>query len=186
MRRVTLDLLIGAVFSTLSALLLCALFADTGAAPARGAGRTAPATNWPTLTESAPRVASYEIQAKLDTERHRISGRETIHFVNRSTAALNELWFHLYLNAFKNDKTLFLRSPFGAGRSGDKAREYGYVDVKKLTIVSGDGRDLWANRDRHSPDDPEDSDRDDRLPVPHLRRRLDHARRRGRDRRDDA
>ena len=95
---------------------------------------------------------------------HRVVGRETIQFVNRSSVALNELWFHLYLNAFKNDKTLFLRSPFGAGRSGDKAREYGYIDVKKLTVIGGDGADLWANRDRYSPGDPND-ETDLRVPL---------------------
>src|SRR6188768_4260911 len=165
MRRVTQDLLIGAVFSLLSAGLLQALFFSTGAKPASLAQASKPEFAWPALTESAPKVASYEIEAKLDTEHHRLTGRETIHFVNRSTAVLNELWFHLYLNAFKNDKTLFLRSPFGAGRSGDKAHEYGYVDVKRLTIVAGDGQDLWAGRDHHSPGDPED-ETDLRVPLP--------------------
>jgi len=165
MRRVTQDLLIGAVFSALSGWLLHALLlgASTPKAPAPQAN--APAAAWPALAESAAKVASYTIEAKLDGERHRITGRETIHFVNRSSAALSELWFHLYLNAFKNDKTLFLRSPFGAGRSGDKAKEYGYVDVKKLTVRGGDGQDLWPTRDRHSPNDPDD-ETDLRVPLP--------------------
>ncbi len=169
MRRVTQDLLIGAVFSAFSGLLLRALLLDTGALATSLPEPKAPAPAWPASSESAERVASYEIEAKLDSERHRIAGRETIHFVNRSSAVLNELWFHLYLNAFKNDKTLFLRSPFGAGRSGDKAHEYGYVDVKKLTVVAGagagTGEDLWAKRDRHSPDDPDD-ETDLRVPLP--------------------
>src|SRR6187431_1519672 len=165
MRRVTQDLLIGAVFSLLSAGLLQALFFSTGAKPASFAPASKPEFAWPALAESAPKVASYEIEAKLDTEHHRITGRETIHFVNRSTAVLNELWFHLYLNAFKNDKTLFLRSPFGAGRSGDKAHEYGYIDVKKLTVVAGNGQDLWSDADKHSPGDPDDQT-DIRVPLP--------------------
>jgi len=165
MRRVTQDLLIGTVFSALSVLLLRALSFNAGVAKASEAAPKKPEPAWPALAEGAPKVASYKIEAKLDTERHRIAGRETIHFVNRSSAALNELWFHLYLNAFKNDKTLFLRSPFGAGRSGDKAHEYGYVDVKKLSVLAGDGQDLWQSRDRHSPDDPND-ETDLRVPLP--------------------
>jgi len=164
MRRITQDLLLSAVFSALSGLLLRTLLLSPGAAPSASPTPMKAEPSWPASAESAPKVASYEIEAKLDTERHRIAGRETIHFVNRSNTALNELWFHLYLNAFKNDKTLFLRSPFGAGRSGEKAREYGYVDVKKLTIVGGDGQDLWLERDRHSPDDPED-ETDLRVPL---------------------
>jgi len=165
MRRVTHDLLLGGVFSALCGLLLNALLLTTGStkAPLPAAKNAEPV--WPPLVESPPKVASYTIEAKLDTERHRITGRETIHFINRSNTALNELWFHLYLNAFKNDKTLFLRSPFGAGRSGDKAKEYGYVDVKRLTIRGADGQDLWVNRDRHSPNDPED-ETDIRVPLP--------------------
>jgi len=165
MRRVTQDLLLGGVFSALCGWLFKALLLTAGrtSAPELAAKKDEPV--WPPLAESAAEVASYTIEAKLDAERHYITAHETIRFVNRSSVALNELWFHLYLNAFKNDKTLFLRSPFGAGRSGDKAKEYGYVDVKKLTIVGADAQDLWANRDRHSPNDPED-ETDIRVPLP--------------------
>jgi len=166
MRRITQDLLLGVVFSALSAGLLRALLLSPGALAAPAAPPLGAAPVWPASAESAVKVASYEIVAKFDGEHHRIEARETIHFVNRSSAVLNELWFHLYLNAFKNDKTLFLRSPFGAGRSGDKAKQYGYVDVKKLSVVDGDGQDLWLKRDRHSPDDPED-ETDLRVPLEH-------------------
>lgn len=165
MRRVTQDLLIGAVFSALSGWLLKALLLGASTPSPAPTQPKAPEPTWPALTASPPKVASYTIAAKLDSEAHRVSGRETIHFVNRSSAPLRELWFHLYLNAFKNDKTLFLRSPFGAGRSGDKAKQYGYVDVKKLTVQGGDGQDLWAARDHHSPDDPDD-ETDIRVPLP--------------------
>ena len=167
MRRVSQDLLIGAVFSALSALAACALFGTTqplAVRPAQSAKKAAAESDFPVTPASATPVASYEITAKLDTNLHRVAGHERIHFVNRSSAPLTELWFHLYLNAFKNDKTLFLRSPFGAGRSGDKAREYGYVDVKKLSVVGGAGDDLWAHRDLHSPDDPND-ETDIRVPL---------------------
>ncbi len=142
MRRVTQDLLIGVVFSALSLLLLRALLLSPGTPKTQNTQPPKADASFPAIAESAVKTASYEIEAKFDGDQHRITGRETIHFVNRSSAVLNELWFHLYLNAFKNDKTLFLRSPFGAGRSGNKAKEYGYIDVKKHTIVGGDGQDL--------------------------------------------
>ena len=165
MRRVTSDLWLGLLFSALSTLLVVKLVT-----PAPGRSESSVATSEPTAAfppeagASVEKVASYEIDAKLDADLHRVQGRETIRFVNASRAPLGELWFHLYLNAFKNDKTLFLRSPFGAGRSGDKAREYGYVDVKRLSVVGGDGDDLWAKRDRHSPGDPDD-ETDIRVPL---------------------
>jgi len=163
MRRAAQDLLIGAAFSVLSGLALLAL--STLQSARAGARAISPRAASFAGAPGPDKVASYDIDAKLDTNAHRITAHETIHFVNRSSATLNELWFHLYLNAFKNDRTLFLRSPFGAGRSGDKAHEYGYVDVKKLSIVGGDDADLWPNRDRHSPNDPDD-ETDLRLPLP--------------------
>ncbi len=164
MRRAAQDLLIGTVFSALSGLSLLGLSELKSGRP-QAASQLPPSASFAAAQEAPSKVASYDIEAKLDTTAHRVTGHETIHFVNRSSVQLNELWFHLYLNAFKNDKTLFLRSPFGAGRSGDKAHEYGYVDVKKLSLVGGDGADLWPNRDRHSPNDPDD-ETDLRLPLP--------------------
>ncbi|MET0792405.1 MAG: M1 family peptidase, partial [Polyangiaceae bacterium] len=166
MRRVTQDSWLGLLFSGLSALVLYGLLKPSAATPSATAVPSEPFPAVATRADTAnvEKVASYAIDAKFDAELHRIKGRETIRFLNASPAPLAELWFHLYLNAFKNDKTLFLRSPFGAGRSGDKAHEYGYVDVKKLTIVGGNGDDLWANRDRHSPNDPDD-ETDLRVPL---------------------
>src|SRR5688572_27124935 len=85
------------------------------------------------LTNAAQPTASYRWVARLDANRHSISGRGSITWVNRSEAPANELYFHLYLNAFKNSRTLFLRSPFGAGRSGERATRYGFIDVKRMT-----------------------------------------------------
>ena len=163
MRRSALDFLVGTAFLLSSALVLGALLRDADRRPSVLAA--ASSGQFPAVPDAATKVASYVIDATLDVTLHRLSGRETIHFVNRSSASLHELWFHLYLNAFKNDKTLFLRSPFGAGRSGDKAHEYGYIDVKKLSWVEAEGQDLWPNRDRHSPSDPDD-ETDLRVPLP--------------------
>ncbi|MEO6601993.1 MAG: M1 family metallopeptidase [Polyangiaceae bacterium] len=160
-RRSTQDLLLGLLFTGLSVAVLRGLMTRSARPVAASDAADQP---YPAIALRANKVASYQIDAKFDAERHRIQGRETIRFVNASRSPVNELWFHLYLNAFKNDKTLFLRSPFGAGRSGGKALEYGYVDVKKLSVVGGDGDDLWAKRDRHSPDDPDD-ETDIRVPL---------------------
>lgn len=163
MQRTTVDLLLGTLFCAISALALGALITQADArAPIP---KEAPSPPFAAAPDAVEKVASYRIQASLDAVAHRVSGGETITFVNRSDSALRELWFHLYLNAFKNDKTLFLRSPFGAGRSGDKAKEYGYVDVKKLTWAEADHTDLWPARDTHSPNDPDD-ETDIRVPLP--------------------
>lgn len=127
---------------------------------ARVAGATTPE---PTL-QHPPRVASYTLQAKLDAERHRVSGRGTIELFNFTSNALSELYLHLYMNAFKNDQSLFLRSPFGAGRSGQHGTNWGYIDVKRLYARELES-ELWPNHGARSPGDPDD-ETDVRVPLP--------------------
>jgi len=163
MQRTTADLLLGTLFCAGSVLVLALLLVSADRRPAPPSAQ--PSAPFAPTVDQVDAVASYHLEAKLDANTHRVSASETITFVNRSESALNELWFHLYLNAFKNDKTLFLRSPFGAGRSGDKAKEYGYVDVKRLTWVEAARAELWPGRDPHSPNDPDD-ETDIRVPLP--------------------
>ena len=117
------------------------------------------------LPASALRVASYTMTAKLDADAHTVFGESTIEWTNTSTQATREIWLHLYLNAFKNDQTIFLRSRFGGGRSGSKTSDWGYVDVKKLFIRQLGDDDLWPTRDRHSPGEERD-ETDIRIPLP--------------------
>lgn len=113
----------------------------------------------------AVEIASYALDARLDASTHQIFGKGTITWRNASRVATDELWLHLYLNAFKNERTLYLRSPFKSGRSGDRAARWGYIDVKRLAAREFDGVDLWPRRAKHSPGDPDD-ETDIRLPLP--------------------
>ncbi len=126
---------------------------------------------WPAFVGAAApppdhpaRVASYTLVASLDGAQHRVTARGRIELYNYTRAPLNELYFHLYMNAFKNDESLFLRSPFGAGRSGQHGRKWGYIDVKRLASHD-DSVDLWPGRDVKSPGDPQD-ETDVRVPLP--------------------
>jgi hypothetical protein len=114
--------------------------------------------------EHPPRVASYSLQAKLDAQLHRVNGKGSIELFNYTGKPLSEVYLHLYMNAFKNDRSLFLRSPFGAGRSGQHGTNWGYIDVKRLY-----GRELaselWPGRTLKNPDDPDD-ETDVRVPLP--------------------
>lgn len=112
----------------------------------------------------APSV-SYQLQVTLDTELHTLQGKGEIRYTNASSVAANELYLHLYLNAFKNSQTLFQRSPFRGARSGDKSPTPGYIEVQQLAAKEWDQLDLWAAAERHSPDDPLD-ETDIRVPLP--------------------
>lgn len=158
------ELLGGVTLSALGLLLLAGSresLADTlGATPKPTDSAPAP----PPSAEPA-RVASYVLDARLDAATHIITGKGTLTWLNTAREPTRELWFHLYLNAFKNERTVFLRSPFGAGRSGEHGTDWGYIDVSRLSIRELGNKDLWPDAARVSPGDPEDQT-DIRLPLP--------------------
>ncbi len=81
---------------------------------------------WPAV----PPVASYGIRVDLDPEEHVLVARETITYTNRTPDAIDHLVFHLYLNAFRNADTLFLREARGSHRGyGFDPSHPGAMDV---------------------------------------------------------
>jgi hypothetical protein len=76
------------------------------AAPARGGVQT---FDQPLPEALSPRNASYDITVRLDPARKEIKGRETIRWRNISAATTNELQFHLYWNAWRNEDSTWLR-----------------------------------------------------------------------------
>lgn len=109
-------------------------------------------------------VASYTLRARLDSAAHRISGSGHVTLLNYTAQPLRELYLHLYMNAFKNDSSLFLRSPFGAGRSGQQGSVWGYIDVKRL-YARELAAELWPARASGSPQEAGD-ETDVRVPLP--------------------
>jgi hypothetical protein len=137
--------------------------ADRAAVDAPGAGPAAdPQTAVPLHARS---VADYTMTASLDPKAHTLHGQATITWRNTSVVSVHELWFHLYLNAFKNERSLFLRAPGGSGRGTSPVTDWGFIDVKTLVARELDGVDLWPGADRYSPNDADDQT-DIRVPLP--------------------
>jgi hypothetical protein len=67
------------------------------------------ATAWGGLRAWPQRVANYEIQAQLDPQTHQIKGVQTLHWRNRSAQAISTVYLHLYLNAFANANSTYMR-----------------------------------------------------------------------------
>ncbi|WNG39281.1 M1 family metallopeptidase [Archangium violaceum] len=99
----------------------------------------------PPLSE---RVTDYEIDARLDPSTRRLTGQETITWRNRSAEPQSTLWFHLYWNAFKNDRSTFYREAkmMGGVRDEDASSpafperepdEWGSSDVKAIRVKGG-------------------------------------------------
>lgn len=125
--------------------------APHGPAPAepKPAARTDEAAH----TEHTAHTANYDIMVSLDTGARKASGHMVIQFSNTSDAPLSALYFHLYLNAFEHENTLFLRNP---SRSGNRLTVPGGIEVKTLSSSRFPNRNLWEDAQPHSPGDPED------------------------------
>lgn len=50
---------------------------------------------------------NYTIDVSLNDKEHTLTGFETIEYTNNSPDTLSFIWFHLWPNAYKNDKTAF-------------------------------------------------------------------------------
>jgi hypothetical protein len=84
-------------------------------------------------------VASYAIDAKLDEVDYRITGLERITFRNRSSAPVDHLELHLYMNAFSAEDTAWMRQGRGSHRASAQGQErpWGRVAVTSLRTVDG-------------------------------------------------
>jgi len=97
-------------------------------------------------------VASYDIKARLLPDQKKVVGSEVLTWLNTSESPVSELRFHLYLNAFKNNRTTFMKESGGASR-GFKADldNRGFITVEKIRIR--DGADLTPSLAYLQPDD---------------------------------
>lgn len=85
----------------------------------------------------------YELSARLDPSTHQVTGRVTIHWRNDSSAAVDHLMFHLYLNAFASDDTVFMTESGGQLR-GTRFHGHGSIELQTLTV---DGSDVLSGAD---------------------------------------
>src|ERR1039457_4927960 len=75
----------------------------------------------PALALEAPRkLVDYAIDVTVDPDLKTVDGRETLKWTNPSDAPVAELRFHLYWNAFRNDRSTFFKASDGHPRD-DKA-----------------------------------------------------------------
>ncbi|HEX3482412.1 MAG TPA: M1 family metallopeptidase [Kofleriaceae bacterium] len=85
------------------------------------------------------RIASYKIEATLDPVHHQVEASETLTWTNTGQSAVDTLAFHLYLNAFKNEQSLFMRSSHGESRSARASDTgWGYIEVHSVRVAGID------------------------------------------------
>jgi peptidase M1-like protein len=108
----------------------------------------------------------YRITVRLDPLTHRLAGHERVTWHNPSAEPVGELWLHLYLNAFKNTRSTFLRESAGRVRN-DTMTEGGWGFVNVTALRREDGQDLRpALAFEHPDDDNADDQTVARLALP--------------------
>lgn len=108
------------------------------------------------------RVVDYALEARLDPEAKTVTARGRVVWKNTGSAPVRALWWHLYLNAFRNTRSTFIRESGGRLR-GDELTPgaWGWIEVTALRVRTSTAGavDLLEGRTFEQPDD---GNRDDR------------------------
>jgi hypothetical protein len=106
----------------------------------------------------SPRIANYDIDVKLDTETRILKGKEILIWHNTSSDAIDELQFHLYLNAFRNNQSTFMKESGGQHRGNEIDEDgWGFIDLDHLTTAEGEN--LLPGLEFIHPDNDDENDK---------------------------
>ena len=101
------------------------------------------------------RTANYQMQVQYDHAAKSVAAHETLTWVNSSPDTIREMRFYMYLNAFKNTNSTFLKGAggqvFGQDISSRPAETWGWIKVD--SIGQQGGPDLTAGLRYIQPDD---------------------------------
>ncbi len=95
-------------------------------------------------TSSVPlseRRVSYTMDVTLDPDARTIKGTERLTWRNPDSVPVDELQFHMYLNAFKDNKSTFMKESGGVHR-GNEAKDsnpWGGVNISSMRIADDAG-----------------------------------------------
>lgn len=103
------------------------------------------------------RVVDYQIQVNLREDEHILDGDETITWTNPGKKAVNEMYIHLYANAFQSQNSTFMKESGGQLR-GDQAtnQSEGSITLHSLETLEGENllpRVKYVSPDDNNPDD---------------------------------
>ena len=96
----------------------------------------------PQPQQLAPNVASYQMNVRLDPAAKTVSGTERITYTNPSPDTLHEIWLRLYLRAFRDTNTVWMRE-YGRWIDTLPPEYVGDIRLNSLTLVGG--ADLLAS-----------------------------------------
>jgi hypothetical protein len=95
-------------------------------------------------------TVNYKIEVRLDDKNHMLRGFETFTYINNSPDEINEIYIHLWPNAYKNDQTAFAKQMLENGESSfyfSKEEERGYID--SLDFFINGNPNIWSFDPKH-------------------------------------
>ncbi len=109
---------------------------ETPVSPVGGLERSWPVPAKPWWERSVPAVASYRIEAKLEPGDKAVSGKVHLTWRNETSRTVRRMPFHLYMNAFQNEESLFLREARTGGLGGMTLpkSDWGNIRVDDVTV----------------------------------------------------
>lgn len=103
----------------------------------------------------SPKIANYDISVDLDHEGKVAHCHQTLNWKNTSPDTLHSLRFYMYMNAFKDMKSSYLRYSggkiFGRDIANRSANEWGYISIDKM--LNSEGDDLVTTAQYIQPND---------------------------------
>ncbi|MCA8980198.1 MAG: M1 family metallopeptidase [Planctomycetes bacterium] len=102
-------------------------------------------------------TVEYDIRARLediDEKPKRLVGSETIRWTNRSGEPVGDLWFHLYLNAFANNRSAHMSEAGGSlrGKSTEEIAKENWWGWQQIESVKVGGVDVTDTLRYRTPD----------------------------------
>lgn len=119
--------------------------------PAKPAERPAP-------NPLSTRIVEYHLNAELDAEGKRIIGTSSLTWNNPGAQPVQELYFHLYPNAFESKKTTFMKESGGKLRD-DLHKDGSFGNMQVDSIKTSEGEELIARTSYVQPDDGNPDDK---------------------------
>ena len=116
------------------------------------------AAQLPSLPAQSESIASYRIEAELEPTTKFIRATEVLVWRNTSDVSVSDFHFHLYLNAYKNNRSTYALEQGGIPGEFDAAADglWGFCRVDRIRLLAGNGeqlQDLTAALQYVQPDD---------------------------------
>jgi hypothetical protein len=103
------------------------------------------------------RIANYDMEVSLDADTGILFGKETLTWHNKSGRPASELRLHLYLNAFRNNRSSFMKEAGEKAYKKLKNDGWGFIEVERIAM--DDGRELTQKMEFIHPDNDNADDR---------------------------